>query len=177
MILKIYADSATRHSAIARNSMSAPAKMLFDKGLLCGRALDYGCGRGCDVRKLKKLGLNIEGFDPNFTSTFPYGLYDTIVSTYVLNVVAPIYCLNYIDSMLRLLKGDGHIYITVRRDISAGATWVMRGGKQDYCQYYVVLEAESIFRCVSFETYRLDASDWLCYTDGEILDRIHYVGL
>ncbi|KAA0922151.1 DNA phosphorothioation-associated putative methyltransferase [Streptomyces apricus] len=82
--------SSQRHqTAIGRVGLSLPARRaLGDLRLEPGRkVLDYGCGRGGDVRVLRQLGLDVAGWDPVH---FPEGLLrpaDVVLLTYVLNVI------------------------------------------------------------------------------------------
>jgi len=58
-----------RHkTAIDRNQLSQPMQTLARHGYLDGNwsVLDYGCGKGDDVRELEARGLDVLGWDPNF---------------------------------------------------------------------------------------------------------------
>lgn len=59
---------ARHRTAIGRNSLSAPMAALNAAGLLEGgvSVLDYGCGRGDDVRALRAAGIDAVGWDPHF---------------------------------------------------------------------------------------------------------------
>jgi DNA phosphorothioation-associated putative methyltransferase len=59
---------ARHRTAIGRNSLSAPVAALNAAGLLDDgvSVLDYGCGRGDDVRALRTAGIDAEGWDPHF---------------------------------------------------------------------------------------------------------------
>ena len=61
-------------TAIKRNKISAPVRFLYDNGLIYGKTLDYGCGRGFDTEALQ-----ITGYDPNSLkySTLPKDKFDT----------------------------------------------------------------------------------------------------
>ncbi|MFE7961288.1 ribosomal methyltransferase [Streptomyces sp. FBKL.4005] len=81
--------SQRHHTAIGRARLSLPARRaLGDLQLRPGMAvLDYGCGRGGDVRALQHLGLDVTGWDPVH---FPEGQRrpaDVVLLTYVLNVI------------------------------------------------------------------------------------------
>ncbi|MCT7351637.1 DNA phosphorothioation-associated putative methyltransferase [Streptomyces sp. 15-116A] len=81
--------SQRHHTAIGRARLSLPARRaLGDLQLRPGMAvLDYGCGRGGDVRALQHLGLDVTGWDPVH---FPEGQRrpaDIVLLTYVLNVI------------------------------------------------------------------------------------------
>ena len=132
-------------TALPRSNTSVPARFLVKQGLIKGRVLDYGCGQGhdCDT-------YGWEGYDPN-TIRLEYSTppkrqkYDTIVCTYVLNVVPPDIQVEIIKTMLRLMKVDAVAYISVRRDIPDN----MEGEGQ----WTVELPFPSIKKTKSYETY------------------------
>ena len=99
-------------TAIKRNALSLPMRHLNDKGLLKGRVLDFGCGKGGDVER-----LGIEGFDPFHRPTMPKGKFDTITCNYVLNVISDKDGKKVLDEIRSKLKKNGKAYISVRRDI------------------------------------------------------------
>lgn len=49
--------------------------------------LDYGSGRGQDVARLTKMGFHARGWDPYFANHHPLQVSDTVLMTYVLNVI------------------------------------------------------------------------------------------
>jgi ATP adenylyltransferase len=102
-------------TAIKRIALSAPARYLLEHGLLKGRILDFGCGRG-DVKKFTHL-LNVEQWDPYFFPRTPTGVFDTIYCGYVLNVLPKEQWLDVLLHLYRLLSPQGIAYIAVRRDI------------------------------------------------------------
>ena len=72
-------------TAIGRTKPSSPAIWIKENiGFHPGSTLDYGCGRGVDVEH-----FDIEGYDPNgiFAGYPVRGHYETILCTYVLNVI------------------------------------------------------------------------------------------
>ena len=80
-----------RHkTAIGRPALSLPAKLLFQSGLVTDETsvLDYGCGRGDDVKFLKELGIPAVGWDPHFAPN-PARLvpHDIVSLGFVLNVI------------------------------------------------------------------------------------------
>jgi len=81
---------ARHRTAIGRNSLSAPMAALNAAGLLEDdvSVLDYGCGRGDDVRALRAAGINAVGWDPHFapdrSALAPRGIVNL---GFVLNVV------------------------------------------------------------------------------------------
>jgi DNA phosphorothioation-associated putative methyltransferase len=54
-----------------------PARSLFD----------YGCGRGADIRLLRKAGVTAQGWDPYFNPNEPIAPADCVNLGYVLNVI------------------------------------------------------------------------------------------
>ncbi|MCW5254751.1 DNA phosphorothioation-associated putative methyltransferase [Streptomyces sp. SHP 1-2] len=81
--------SQRRHTAIGRARLSLPARRaLGDLQLRPGMAvLDYGCGRGGDVRALQHLGLDVTGWDPVHFPEWQRRPADVVLLTYVLNVI------------------------------------------------------------------------------------------
>lgn len=81
---------ARHRTAIGRNNLSAPMAALNAAGLLNEgvSVLDYGCGRGDDVRTLRAAGIDAVGWDPHFvpdrTALVPR---DVVNLGFVLNVV------------------------------------------------------------------------------------------
>ncbi|MHA2069409.1 MAG: methyltransferase domain-containing protein, partial [Candidatus Thorarchaeota archaeon] len=53
-------------TAVRRNKPSAPLKFLLKHGLIKGRILDYGCGRGDDCKHLYTTHDYVVGYDPYF---------------------------------------------------------------------------------------------------------------
>ena len=79
-----------RHrTAIGRASFSRPVRIALDDGLigLDVHVLDYGCGRGDDVRGLLTLGVVAEGWDPQHARPAPTLPTDVVNLGYVLNVI------------------------------------------------------------------------------------------
>lgn len=157
----------THRTAIARARLSAPASVLWNEGSIIGRVLDYGCGRGTDVAVLRDNGADITGFDPFYAPERPEGLFDTVLCTYVLNVIE-----TYADRVAvlerigGLLVTCGRAYVTVRRDLPRsgrrpGGTWQGR----------IILAGPAVSileRRNAFEVYELTRSD--CFTTNPILE-------
>jgi len=101
-------------TAIKRKALSIPMRYLVKKHLLMGRTLDYGCGRGYDADALK-----LEKYDPNWgPQELPEGEFDTIVCSYVLNVLPEEERKEVIENIRSKLKPHGVAYISVRADVS-----------------------------------------------------------
>ena len=112
---KTYATSS-HLTAITRITPSVPARKLHEAGLLQGRTLDYGCGKGKDADVFK-----MNRYDPHYAPLMPPGVFDTITCTYVLNVVPPEDVPNILKTIHDLLAPGGTAYVTVRRDLSSKA--------------------------------------------------------
>ncbi|MFE0476993.1 DNA phosphorothioation-associated putative methyltransferase [Streptomyces sp. NPDC058947] len=82
-------NSERRLTAIGRAALSVPARQaLADRQLIPERTiLDYGCGRGDDVRALERLDCRITGWDPYYRSETKLEQADVVLLTYVLNVI------------------------------------------------------------------------------------------
>jgi hypothetical protein len=106
------------NTAMSRKKASVPLRYLEDKGYLEGAVLDYGCGKSTDFRHLKKAGYTAEAYDPYWRPTDLTGMaFDTVLCTYVLNVVSEEAEDEILRSIESLLKKGGRAFITVRRDI------------------------------------------------------------
>lgn len=79
-----------RHkTALVRYALSKPIQCLLGHGLLSGECslLDYGCGRGDDVRYLNAMGYRAMGWDPVYRPQGPKEPADVVNLGYVLNVI------------------------------------------------------------------------------------------
>tara|TARA_Y100000287_G_scaffold185814_2_gene190182 strand:- start:5395 stop:5835 length:441 start_codon:yes stop_codon:yes gene_type:complete len=106
------------NTAMSRRGPSAPLKFLESKNLLHGNVLDYGCGKGADYKYLASRGYSSEGFDPYWEPKDLSGArFETILCTYVLNVIDKSDESDVLNKIKKLLKPGGKAYISVRRDI------------------------------------------------------------
>ena len=106
------------NTAISRKRASVPLRYLEERGYLKGAILDYGCGKSADFDHLKKAGYIAEAYDPYWRPTDLTGMgFDTVLCTYVLNVVNTEAEDEIIRSIKSLLKEGGQAFLTVRRDI------------------------------------------------------------
>lgn len=146
-------------TAIKRRSLSAPVAWLVGHDYLRSgqsKILDYGCGYGSDVQILKDWneGYPVKGYDPyhknaDMTKGFPYNLYfDVVLCTYVLNVVDEQEQLDIIRKMWQSTRANGHLYISVRRDVAPGTTVFKHSDGTWHLQRYVMLD-EKYFRCIN----------------------------
>ena len=108
----------SHNTAIARKKPSSPLLYIEKSNLLKGSVLDYGCGKGADERYLKSKGLDVDSYDPYWNNVdLKNKKYDTILCTYVLNVVTDFAEQDILKKILGLLNDGGKAYLTVRRDI------------------------------------------------------------
>lgn len=80
-------------TAISRPGFSRPIKLALNAGLISAESsvFDYGCGKGEDVLRLMKLGVDACGWDPAFSPEAALREADIVNFSYVLNVIdAPI---------------------------------------------------------------------------------------
>lgn len=140
-------------TAKERTSLSFPSKWLFDKGLIKGRTLDFGCGFGTDVNILYSKGIDIKGYDNHYFPEYPAERFDTIICNYVLNVLQPDEQPEVIMSVSELLKPSGRAYFTVRRDLKYEGFRVHKIHKKTTYQCNVRLPFKSIFKNDFCEVY------------------------
>ena len=79
-----------RHkTAMTRYDLSKPVKTLLEYGMLKTGAtfFDYGCGQGSDVRGVKGLGHDADGWDPVHMPSTSKRAADIVNMGYVLNVI------------------------------------------------------------------------------------------
>lgn len=83
----MHLDSNSYLAAITRKYLSSIGKCV--SGLLVENPhyshLDYGCGRGGDVQKLRDKGFNSIGYDPYYFPDLPEGKFDLVSCGFVLN--------------------------------------------------------------------------------------------
>lgn len=131
-------------TAISRKKPSAPALWIHDNiGFDANNTLDYGCGRGDDLSYFR-----IDGYDPNgfyFDAHFG-GKYNTILCTYVLNVIpSDEERQQVINQVKSLLSEDGVAYFSVRADKKNLNGWTDSGTYQTYVEldYPVVVKTSN----------------------------------
>lgn len=80
---------ARHKTAITRADLSRPLTIALGDGLLplAGSVFDFGCGRGDDVRHLRLLGYEANGWDPGHCSSEPICHADVVNIGYVVNVI------------------------------------------------------------------------------------------
>jgi len=82
-------DVQRHKTAIDRDKLSQPLQVLARHGYLTGEytVLDYGCGKGDDVRELEAHGIDISSWDPVYNPEGNLVSSDLINLGYVLNVI------------------------------------------------------------------------------------------
>jgi len=79
-----------RHkAALKRSELSLPMAATIDGGILLPHHthLDYGCGRGDDVRFLRAMGFRSRGYDPYYFPRTPKRAADVVTLIYVLSTI------------------------------------------------------------------------------------------
>ncbi len=82
-------DVERHKTAIDRNQLSQPMQALTRHNYLNDdySVLDYGCGKGDDVRELKAHGIDVTGWDPVHNPNEEYSNRDIVNLGFVLNVI------------------------------------------------------------------------------------------
>lgn len=144
-------ESNTEKTAITRRAPSAPARQLNKMGLLKGKMLDYGCGKGFDAEF-----YGMDKYDCYFEPEKPDEAYDTIIAVYVLNTIFPEEVETIVRDIQGFLKDEGIAYLAVRRDIKReGFTQ-----RRTY-QWTVVLNLPVVYENTRFCIYQLRKGDIL----------------
>ena len=153
-----------------RKTVSFPCKHLHQKGLLRGKILDFGCGLGLDVAFLREKGYDITAYDPHYFADYPQEKYDTILCTYVLNVLLPEEQAGVLMAVSELLKPTGKAYFTVRRDIAKNGFRVHYKHKVKVYQCNVILPYTSILKATHCEMYAYQHYNHACLAKHETSD-------
>lgn len=140
-------------TAISRKKMSKPMRELVKAGTLENKkVLDYGCGRGEDVRQLNKQGIETYGYD-KYSQDYNNPVqekFDVVTCHYVFNVIPNLDEHKTLIDTLRSLAEE--VYITVRSDIEVVTTppwkrdedsrgfWSTRGTFQRFYDEHTVRE-------------------------------------
>jgi len=80
---------ARHRTAISRKRLSRPVARAVADGIITkGRSvLDFGCGRGDDVRLLREQGVRARGWDPHYAPDGDDSPADVVICSYVANVI------------------------------------------------------------------------------------------
>lgn len=147
------ANQYSHLTAKERDSLSFPAKLVKERGLLVGDVLDFGCGFGKDVELLAGQGFPIDGYDKHYFPKFPERKFDTIICFYVLNVLLPEEQALVLMDISSLLKPSGKAYFAVRRDLIYEGFRTHKIHQKPTFQTNVVLPFRSIFKNNNCEIY------------------------
>ncbi len=132
--------------AIKRSTPSRAATILVERGLVVGRALDYGCGYGLDAAT-----FGWDAYDPYYRPAEPAGSYDTLVCTLVLNALSRNNRAKVLAHIQALLVEDGRAYLGVARDLP----YTGKLGMHHSLQNYVELTLPSVYADTQLEIYLL----------------------
>lgn len=82
-------EVARERTALHRTALSRPVTRAFEDGLITEETsvFDYGCGRGGDVARLRKMGIDVAGSDPNYFPDADPTTADVVNLGYVVNVI------------------------------------------------------------------------------------------
>lgn len=132
---------------------SYPTKQLWNRGLIQGCVLDFGCGLGADVQFLRENEIEVVGYDPHYAPEYPAGKFDTILCHYVLNVLLAEEQSHVLMAISELLKPTGKAYFTVRRDIQRSGFRTHTKHNQKVYQCNAILPYQSILSAEHCEIY------------------------
>lgn len=141
-------------TAIDRDNLSYPLRVLLKENLILGKILDYGCGKGTDFQKLRQKGLDATGYDPFYFPEFPKDKFDTIICFYVLNVLLPEEQNDVLMKVSCLLKPNGKAFFAVRRDVKYEGFRTHKIHLKQTYQRQVRLNYKSVFRNENCEIYQ-----------------------
>ncbi len=154
-------------TAKERDFLSFPARLLFDKGLLKGSVLDFGCGFGNDVEVLKSRGVDISGYDKHYFPEEPNQRFDTILCLYVLNVLLPEEQSLVLMEVSALLKPGGKVYFAVRRDLRSEGYRTHKIHQKPTFQTNVILPFLTLFKNENCEIYEYTHYNFTKSNEGE----------
>ena len=125
---------------------SRAARVLVERGLLDGRVLDFGCGRGADADH-----FGWDGYDPVHRPFRPRGHYQSILCNGLLANLNRSHRAMLIGHIREFLLDFGRAYLVVPRNLPAAGNHDAENG----VQHYVVLSLPSVYADDEFEIYEL----------------------
>ena len=87
---ELFSGKIDRHkTALTRDKLSLPLFLMAERGYLNGKytVLDYGCGKGDDVRELQEHDIECVGWDPVYQPDTDIENSDIVNLGYVINVI------------------------------------------------------------------------------------------
>ena len=170
-------------TAITRKSISKPLRLLAEKGVLTQDTtlLDFGCGRGDDVRFLVQSGYMCWGWDPYYYPSI-YGLEpaDIVYLGYVLNTIPDQDERDWVLTTA-FLKAHMGILVAVRTltdfDKKASRKWTKFNDgwittRQTFQKYYKPGELyEQVLRCIHVSN--MSAFAGVDFPDGMVYVRFN----
>jgi hypothetical protein len=157
-----------------RHRLSATADLVLKTGLLSPNQthLDYGCGRGGDVEKLRELGFDSVGYDPYY---FPDAVEaaDVVTMSYVLNVIQdPAERKFALLNAWRLAKK----YLIVSANVrGAGIHPGEITNLGTFTKYYNHIELKAyIESTLGYEAVKLAKDKFIVYRNGQQFTPLHH---
>ena len=117
----VITDQGYHRTAISRDQPSIPLRHLQEHHpqLLQGRVLDFGSGRGSDCQAIKA-----QCYDPHHPKQSvrksPTGTFDTVMMTYVVNVLPKDERAEAVKGAARMVRKGGSIVISARSKSDSG---------------------------------------------------------
>ncbi len=117
--------TVTGHStAVGRMKLSRPMRHLVENNYLSSDGeyrdtLDYGCGKGDDIRGLLVEGIPCHGYDPHHRNEtwILNWKWDVVTCIYVANVLGRKEANGLIGDIQEILKPSGICYMAIRNDL------------------------------------------------------------
>lgn len=146
----------SKRTAISRKKASRPLRAALKLDAVQGRVLDFGCGKGMDVAELLDLGYKVKGYDPNFWPVKPRGRFQTVLMTYVVNVLQTAERNEALQKAWGYVKKGGRFIVTARteREIYVAAlkgnwetvAWGYRTGSGTFQRGYTLYALQRLLR-------------------------------
>jgi DNA phosphorothioation-associated putative methyltransferase len=149
----------SRRTAISRKKASRPLRAALYINAVHGRVLDFGCGKGRDIEELQELGYKVVGYDPHHRPAKPRGRFQTVLVTYVVNVLQPGPRNEALQKAWSYVKKGGRLIVTARTEAEiereaekgnwrpcreAGGGWIT--GANTYQKGYTLRQLQRVLR-------------------------------
>jgi len=146
----------SKRTAISRKKASRPLRAALRLDAIHGRVLDFGCGKGKDVDELQDLGYKVIGYDPNFRPAKPRGRFQTVLMTYVINVLqtkerneALLKAWSYVKKGGRLIvtaRTEREVYVEALKGNWETVAWGYRTGSGTFQRGYTLYALQTLMR-------------------------------